>query len=194
MIAEWVLPVVSIVLGGVAGYGAAAVKIGRYAQMVDDLRDRLDKVEKDVKDISTELTKCSTKIDERTQSSPATLTKRKSPLSLSETGEMLLKASGSDKFVLENQADLVNRIKAKQPKSAYDVQEMAKEVVNSLENDERILPLKDYAYKEGIELESIFLVMSIFLRDIALPLLGYTPDDVDQSDPQRLQPHETKTV
>lgn len=185
---DWIIPLVSIVVGGLAGFGGAALKLGRYAQMVEDLRTRTDNSEKEVKELTKQLTACATKIDERTQSAASSLVKRKSPISLSEMGEDLLKKSGADKFVLENQSELVEKIRKENPSTAYDVQEAAKRVVSSLVDDEKVIPLKNYAFKEGLELNNIFLVTAIYLRDIALPLLNFKPEDIDLSDPE----HTTK--
>ena len=171
------IPLAISIVGGIISFVVMKEKV---KNLVDDVKE----LKSEVKSLTKQMAINDTKLDERT-SPTAALTKRKSPISLSTTGEDLLKRSGADAFVLNNKDDLVKKIKDKNPKSAYDVQEFAKEVVESLRNDERILSLKDYAFKEGLELDSIFIVMSIYLRDIALPLLGYTPQDVDSSDPER---------
>lgn len=190
---SWVSALVSIILGGLAGWGASAIKIGRYAQMVDDLKKDVGKLEDKMEQMSIKVTQCETKIDERTKSYASTLTEAKSPIGLSEAGENLLKRSGSDAFVLNNQRELVEKIKDKNPKSAYDVQEFAKEVVESLADDLRFIPFKNFVFKEGIGLDPIFIVMSIYLRDIALSLLGYKPEDVDHSTPKTQVNEQTKS-
>lgn len=119
------------------------------------------------------LAECSTKIDERTTSSAA-LTKRKSPISLTEKGDELLKRSGTDKFVLENKDYLLSKIKEHNPKTAYDVQEWCKTVLENVSNEDIFTPLKNYLFKEGLPLDSLIIVGQIYLRDIALPLLGFT--------------------
>ncbi|OGH93225.1 MAG: hypothetical protein A2563_01300 [Candidatus Magasanikbacteria bacterium RIFOXYD1_FULL_40_23] len=180
---SWIIILISTALGGFAGWGAAAHKLGRYAQIADDLKAKVGEIEKEIKLLTTNITQCSTKIDERTLSAATALTKRKSPISLTDFGDALLKKSGSDKFVLENQSELVEKIKVTNPKSAYDVQEASKKVIKDMVDEDKFISLKDYAFKEGIELENIILVMSIFLRDVALPLLGYKPEDIDKDDP-----------
>lgn len=159
----------------------AYIKISKYIQIVDDLKKDVEKMNVEIKQMSKEITVCFTKIEERTQSLVTTLTKKKSPISLTETGQNILKRSGSDAFVLNNKDELVGKIKSGNPKSAYDVQENARKVVESFAQDERFIPFKDFVFKEGIELEAIFIVMSIYLRDVALPLLGYKPEDIDIS-------------
>ncbi len=184
--------IVQILISGVVGFLTAMYKLGKYEEKVNALEKKVDRLENDNRELSRNLTECSTKIDERTQNLASTLTKRKSPLSLTEKGEQLLKSSGSDKFVLDNKDDLVQKIKEKNPKTAYDVQVASREVVESIQNEDRFNSLKDYAYKEGIDLEAIFIVMSLYLRDMALALLGYTMEQLDESDPNNNEKTETK--
>ena len=175
-----------MLLGGLGGFFAAIFRIGRYTKTVDTLEKNVERVEGEIKAMSTKITQCETKIDERTQWLSSKLTRTKSPISLSEFGEGLLKRSGSDAFVLMNQEELVQQIRDRNPKSAYDIQEFSKTVVKSLADEERFIPFKDFAFKEGVDLDAIFIVMSLYLRDIALPLLDYKPEDVDQSTPTDL--------
>ena len=177
--------IISVVASAAVGFFAAAHKLGKYEEKVNTLETKVTTLESEVKELNKKLVECSTKVDERTQSYAASLTKRKSPVSLTDRGESLLKRSEADKFVLENQGELVEKIKERHPKSAYDVQIYAKEVVESLQNEDRFTKFKDFAFKEGIELDAIFIVMSIFLRDIAFPLLGYTPQQLDEHDPEK---------
>ena len=186
MIAGAIATVASAIIGAVSGFLAATVRVGQYIQKVDDLKDRMVKVEGEIKDHSSKLVECSTKIDERT-SPYSSLTKRKSPITLSEKGEELLKKSGADKFVLENTNKFVEAIKARNPKTAYDVQAISREVLQSFQDHEEFNPFKDFAFKEGLDLEPIFIVMSIFLRDIALPLLGFKYEELDKTDPSLLK-------
>src|SRR3989344_6840743 len=172
-----------VLISGLVAFITASIRIGIYKNKVDTLVSEVSDLKREVKDLSAELIKCSTKIDERTRSYSSTLTKRESPISLSENGKTLLSKSGADRFVLENQEDLVNKIREKNPHSAYDVQSYARAVVEEIQNEPRFKPFKDFAFKEGVNLEPIFIVMSLFLRDIALPLLGYKLEEVDHGDP-----------
>lgn len=176
---------ISVVLSAVVGFFSATYKLGKYIQVVKDLKERMKNNEGEMKEQNKLLIECSTKIEERTSNLAASYMTRKSPISLNDKGEELLKRSKADKFVLVNESELVGKIKASDPKTAYDVQEIAKKVVKSLENDGRFNSFKDFAYKEGLDLEPIFTVMSIYLRDIALPLLGFDYTQIDQTDPSK---------
>lgn len=180
-----IISVISIILSAIVGFLAAAHKLGKYEEKVNSLETKVNGLESDVKVMSTKLTECSTKIDERTQSYASTLTKRKSPVSLTDKGEELLKKSAGDAFILENQEELVGKIRDKAPKSAYDIQIFSRDVIESLQNEDRFTKFKDYAFKEGLDLEALFIVMSIYLRDIALPLLGFRQEEIDLDDPEK---------
>lgn len=182
---DWVLPLISIVLGAIGGWGTAAVQLGRYTQTVDDLKDKVNRIEEKLSAMSTKITECSTKVDERTKSYASTLTQSNSPITLSPHGESLLKRSGADAFVLNHQKKLVDKIRATKPATAFDVQVAARNVVVSIQNDDNFKPFKNFVYNEGTDLEPIFIVMSLYLRDIALPLLGFKPEDIDKSDPKQ---------
>lgn len=175
--------IINVVLTIIVTVVTASFYMGKYQNKVDSLEKKVEGLEKKSEDHSTKITKCETIIDERTQNLAQTLTKRKSPLSLSPKGEQLLKESASDKFILENQAELVEKIRIRSPKTAYDVQEYTKEAIVSMKDDDRFNKLKEYAFKEGIDIDGIFIVMGIYLRDIALPLLGFSPEDIDKDAP-----------
>ncbi len=175
--------VAAAAIGALAGFFGASIRVGQYIQKVDDLKDRMDKAEVNINDNKCKTIEVATKLEERTGWSPAALTRRKSPLSLSEKGEELLQKSGADKFVSDHTKELVDAIKSKNPKTAYDVQTISKEVVEKLKDREDFIPFKNFAFREGLELEPIFIVMSIFLRDVALPFLNFKYDGLDKTDP-----------
>lgn len=176
--------VFAAIIGALSGFLAATFRLGKYSEKVDGLQERMNKAEAKIEDHATKIVECSTLIDERTTSG-SSLIKRKSPISLNEKGETILKNSASDKFVLENKDELVQKIKDKNPKTAYDVQVAAREVVETLQNEERFAPFKNFVYKEGIPLEHIFIVMGVYLRDIALPLLNFKYEEIDKTDPSQ---------
>lgn len=183
---SWAEIVVPLLAGALSGFLAAVWKQGRYSHAVEMLEKKVDKMEEDLQIATHKLTECETKINERTTSYASTLTQRKSPISLTQKGQEILMNSGAKKFVLENLQELVGKIKEKNPHTAYDVQVASRQVVESLQNDTRFVPFKNYVYKEGLDLDPIFIVMSLCLRDSALPLLGFKYEQIDQSDPKQV--------
>lgn len=179
-----IISICGVLVSALVAFITSNIRIGEYKNKVDTLCNDIIDLKKESRENSGKLVECSTKIDERTRSYASTLTKRESPVSLTPVGKDLLSQSGSDKFVLDNQSDLVEKIKAKSPKSAFDVQVFSRQVVEEIQNEERFKPLKDFAYNEGYDLEPIFIVMGLYLRDIALPLLNYKLEEVDKYDPE----------
>lgn len=158
--------------------------VAKYQQKIDDAKEDIKDLKRDVHELQMKLTEVSTKLEERTGNSEAKVLTRNSPVALNDYGQKLLRDSGGDRFVVTNLEELVDKIKKLGFKSAYDVQENAKGVIESITNEERFVPIKDYAYKEGIELNLINTVMGVYLRDLALPKLGFKPEDIDASDPK----------
>lgn len=175
--------IVSVVLAIVASIGTALLTLGKYKQKVDTLEDNIKTLQQEMKDLSKSVTACETRLEERQKYTPENVVKRRSPVTLSGVGTELLKKSGGDKFVDEHLNDLIERIKQKSPKTAYDVQVLSQEVLKDIQNDDIFNPIKDFAFKEGTDLDVMFVVMGIYLRDIAIPKLGYKMSDVDMSDP-----------
>lgn len=175
--------IVSVFVSFVTGILTVIFALGKYKEKVDHLEENTRVMGADIKHLLKELVACSTKLEERTKSYSSTLVKSESPLSLSSEGSNLLKRSGADAFVLKNQAELVDKIKQRKPQTAYDVQTIAREVVENLKDDERFVGFKNFVYQEGLDLDVIFIVMGIYLRDIALPLLNFKHEDIDLTAP-----------
>ena len=90
----------------------------------------------------------------------------KKPLSLTDKGKSVLYESDGHNFIKKNKQALLDEIKSKKPKTAYDVQTFSEEVINGKINLEGFNLIKNYAFKEGIELGIIIKIMGIYLRDL----------------------------
>ena len=155
--------VVALVVGGVSGFITAMFRVSSYISKVDRLEEDAKDIKKDLKEIRDKVIACETSLKEREP-----LTKRKSPVSLTDSGKKLLNNSKADKFIDENFDDLYKKIEDKKPKTAYDIQELSKEVLKEIKNEDKFIVLKDFAFKEGIEIDDIILVASFYLRDKVL--------------------------
>ncbi len=178
--AEILTAIIGALAGALSGLATAAFRLGKYHERIESLTRRVDEAEKEIKATHHELIECRTKLDERTQTSPAKYAKRSSPMKLTPDGESLLKRSGGDVFIASNKDELVGILRDTNPKSAYDVQENAKKVFEKIQNEDRFIPFKNFAFKEGLDLDIIFLVLGLHLRDIAMPLLGFKMEDLDR--------------
>jgi len=159
---------ISVLTSGITAFAVVAFKMGRYSEKIDQLEKC---------DLNTRLSKLEGSL------TPASITQRKSPVTLNERGVKFLNESGAREFVNKNLDELVEKIKSDKVTTAYDVQESAKRVVESYRDDLKFVPLKDFAFKQGIELELVELAASLYLRDQALPKFSFTQEDIDKTDP-----------
>lgn len=172
--------IIALVTGGLSGFLVFIYKMGKYTEKVDRLEGDRDSQDERIRNLDRKIIACETRLEER-KDIGAYLQKRKSPISLSSKGKELLEKSEGKKFIDDDKKNLIKKIKDRNPKSPYDVQELAKEIVSSLKNEEKFTPLKNYAFKEGLSLDVIITVMSVYLRDLAIPEFGYKIEDINNS-------------
>lgn len=167
---EWVINTIcSGIMGALSGWGAISYKMGKYIEKIEKLekevsligtiRERLAKVETGKADITTYI-------------------QSKSPLSLTDKGKLVLYESDGHNFIEKNKQALLDEIKSKKPKTAYDVQTYSEEVIKEKSNQESFNSIKNYAFKEGIELGIIIKIMGIYLRDFALSENGFAINEL----------------
>jgi hypothetical protein len=104
-----------------------------------------------------------------------------SPISLTEKGNKVLDISGLRKYI-DNNIDILseNCKKSKDIQTAYDVQECAFAVFESISLDDDIeKSIKIAAYEEGIDKDIVRRVGGIYLRDKLLEKFGMQSKDVD---------------
>lgn len=103
-----------------------------------------------------------------------------SPLTLNEKGKDILSKSGIKEFVNKVLVQLVDSIKEKNPKNAYQIQEFAKEVMSNVKINPEILPrLQKGAFDTGVDVDTVLFVGSLYLRDLALPKFNFKLEDID---------------
>ncbi|MDR1146897.1 MAG: hypothetical protein LBK71_12300 [Verrucomicrobiales bacterium] len=154
-----------VILSGVIAYGTAAAFLARLDQRVKHLEDG---------NIRERLTACETSLKEREP-----LLRKKSPVSLTDRGQEFLKNSGSAKFVDENFGELLEKINGLTPKTAYDVQENARKVIELMRDDDRLNDIKEFLFKDGSSLDDAVSVMGIYLRDKVLKQKDWNVADID---------------
>ncbi len=147
-------------------------KVGRYIEKTDQL-ERYD--------LSQRLSKLEGKFE--TSNDLRNFVQKRSPLSLTDKGRLLLEKSGGLNYINNNKSLLINEIKLRKPKSAYDVQELAKDVITDHTAGDKFIPLKNYLYQNGLDLAIIVNVMGIYLRDITLDALNFKQEDIDNYAP-----------
>lgn len=109
------------------------------------------------------------------------LVRKCSPLKLTSFGIMLLKESGGEECINNNVDFFLSEIQKLQPKVALDVETYSLSVLNDNLKDEKFNQIKNYIFNSpspkefedtdgakinlDIKIESILMVMSIYLRD-----------------------------
>jgi len=169
------------ILGGLVVLGGWLLIIGRKLQVLDDLKEGLDGLKKDVGriddrlevfsqsatgaivEIQTHLTSRGFKINQRVAYTSG------SPIHLTDYGETILKESGFFDAMKDenNRQKMTTLVRAKNPKTNYDIQQFAADVVREIsENNDPVgIRLKNYAYEKGLPLGLVVNSAGIVLRD-----------------------------
>ena len=89
-----------------------------------------------------------------------------SPLNPTEYGASLIKESGLEKILDDNKELLCTKLKASLPQdyTEYDVQEHARNLLVSLQDDPIMKPVKNWIYNNPIDIEIILRVGGLWLR------------------------------
>lgn len=168
----------------ISAWGYLFYKTGKYQNIVDEMKITLnnhsnkfnlinDKFDKLFDTINNKIERIAVKVSaleagiERDRIYNG-LIQKKSPFTITELGYKALTESGALKFIDNNKSILVSQVEAKNPKSSYDVQEFSKEVLSKYTNSDEFIDIKEYIYEKGIDLESILMTMTVYLRDIIL--------------------------
>lgn len=91
-----------------------------------------------------------------------------SPLGLTEFGKNLLKESGFNDIFAKEQDNLVVKLSEYPNKTKYDIQENARNLMDSLVDYDPFAPIKTYAFSHGIDFGQILRAGAIPLRDYYL--------------------------
>ena len=89
-----------------------------------------------------------------------------SPLKLTENGDTLLSESGGRAYLKNNFSLLFEQFR--DIKSAYDIQEKARQIIEAKKDSEEFDGMKDYLYEKGIDFSDLAAVMGVELRDMVL--------------------------
>lgn len=169
-----------IIISALTSFLIASARIGEYKGKVDRACTDISAIQTEQKEVRDKVISCETLITER-----GPLTKRKSPVVLTERGSKVLADSKGNEFVDTNYEELKGAINATKPQTSYDIQEASKAIVAVLKDDPRINPIKEYLFKSGMEWEDIIEVLGIYLRDKILKEKGIDPKDIDRHDPAK---------
>ncbi len=146
------------------------ILLGAIGYFIKRILDRTEKIGDDVADIKPKVS-----ILWKLQ-----FAESHSPLALNEKGKDILNKSGIKELVDKYLLQLIESIKEKNPQNAYQIQEFAKEVMSNIKINPEILPqLQKGAFDTGVDVDSVLLVGSFYLRDLSLPKFNFKLEDID---------------
>ncbi|MFA6408668.1 MAG: hypothetical protein WCW01_00580 [Gammaproteobacteria bacterium] len=163
---------VSLIISAVS----IALFLGKYKQKVDTHEKSLEKHDNRIIELSDRISKVEGGLDRDRAHSD--YIQKKSPLGLTEKGKALLLDSTGKDYVDKHKAQLIESIKSTNPRTAYDVQELSKKVIQKESNTDDFSPLKNYIFNQGLDLNLLIDILGIYLRDIALKELGFNINDI----------------
>lgn len=98
-----------------------------------------------------------------------------SPLTLTEYGKKLIDDSGFERILAECRDELVKKVKDTKPSTNYDIQQNSIDVIKKLldSDDEKLKPLKSYAFNNGLSVDILIPPAGIVLRDEVMKDLSF---------------------
>jgi hypothetical protein len=174
-----VIDLAGVLLSGIVSFLVASMWLGAYKNKVDNNCEDIDEIRDEIREIRDKVIASETLLKEREP-----LTKRRSPVDLTDRGTRILRDSGGRKFVDDNYPELKQAVERHNPATSYDIQEWSRKVIDELKQDSRLNPLKEYLFKEGLEISAAVEVLGIYLRNKILAEKGIKIDDIDNHEPK----------
>lgn len=174
------ISIAGVVVSALVSFIVASMQIGEYKNKVDNNCTDITEIKREQKEVRDKVIACETSLKEREP-----YTKRKSPISLTDRGQAFLSDSGGQKYIDEHLDKLFEDVEEKKPKTAYDVQEFSREVVQLKSEEDEFNPLKEFLFKEGLDKDDLVVVMGIYLRDLILEKKNWNVADIDKQNPQK---------
>lgn len=175
-------------------------RLSRVETKIDHLEYRFDKLENSVDDLKHRTSRLESVVVEiqsvlKDKGFPIhqPLLSPGSPLKLTRAGEELVKRYDGYSFVEANKDFFVVLLEKKNPSTSYDVQEMAKKVLEESISHPIFNPIKKIVYEEGSNIEPVLSVLGIILRDTYLKTHPEIQKWKIQNFPNKKSPTELKT-
>lgn len=146
------------------------LKVGKYQQKVDDLKEEKDKSNHKIDSLRSDMDTLKEFKLMAQKFIDRELYKSKSPLTLTELGVQLVSDSGLEKVFHLEKEKLASMLSERRPETQYDVQEKARALMDELTEYPPFESIKTYAFKNGQDLGQILRAGSILLRDYYLQI------------------------
>ena len=157
--------------------------VGRLEARLDKLASTNDSHDISIRKLQMEMLEVRTFIKTKFPTSQTVLSEKKSPAQLNEFGRKLFADMGGSDFLSKNGIYLLQKMEEKNPKTAFDVESTAHEVLILATNEERFNKIKNKVYnypymdilkrdgemvKYEVSLADVCFVLSLSLRDMYL--------------------------
>lgn len=165
---------VNLLIAVGAGWGTAFLVIGKYKEKVDSLEKEKNKIQDKVDELRSDSDKFSEFKINAQKFIDSKIYASSSPLVLTEYGQQLINQSGFADIFPKVKDDLVTKLeevvqqKLKDPSKKYDIQEMARALMDELTNYKSFEAIKIYAFQNGKDYQQILRAGAILLRDYYL--------------------------
>lgn len=137
-------------------------KFDKLEDTVDVIQSRVGRLESAVIEVQSVLKEKGFPIHQPPLLNPG------SPLKLTEVGESLAQRFDGYNFIETNKEFFLALLEQTNPATGYDVQEMAKKVLEESVSHPVFNPIKKIVYEEGSNIEPVLSVLGIILRDTYL--------------------------
>lgn len=167
---NYIMPALSLALGLTGGFLGFWATNAKYQQRVDRLEIDLEKTHININEFRTDIATLKEFKVQAQKFIDKTIYKSSSPLSLTKLGLQLVENSGFVEIFAKEKDNLAKMLSDMKPTTKYDVQENARELMDSLQNYPPFEPLKSYAYNNGQDFGQILRAGAILLRDYYLSI------------------------
>ena len=171
---------------GIAAILSFIAWVARKIFILGKIMQRLESVEKDIKDVKKEVRNSGKDLAKRIDDlmiavAQAGLTEARSPRQLSAEGKRILKDSGIDEVVDSKFNLIVKRVKAMNPENAYQAEKAIIDTVREIAEDPTIKDaVEEGAFNSGSLASVVPFVGAIYVRDRVLQQLGLKPEEIDK--------------
>ncbi|MBU1122422.1 MAG: hypothetical protein ABIH71_08015 [Candidatus Omnitrophota bacterium] len=136
---------------------------------VDKIHDDIGTVKKETNSINTNVTRLISILQGKGIIDSNMYFQVSSPMQLTNAGKKMLEECGFFSYFEKYKDILLKEIKKKKPKTKYDIEQIAKDVIyNADMTVDEFVPIKEYAFQHGSDLSNMLIAFSLYLRDYAI--------------------------
>lgn len=162
------IPWINLLGGALAGYLAATAKLKICEHSINVLNGHHKDNQNSMNEFRTAIATLNEFKTQTQKYIDKNIYKSSSPLSLTDLGKELIKESGLEKILETEKNTLISLLNKMNPKTKYDVQEMARSLMDNLKEYPAFEPVKTYAFNTGKDFGQILRAGAIPLRDFYL--------------------------